>query len=113
MSSQPITIFSSPSQSRSCSSLSNRCQKPDHASFAFTDSTTAGLIIGSSLSNAYATACGGNPKLQVPGSKTQRRVWNNWSLEFGIWYFPRGCVGGVTDGTRTRNSQNHNLELYH
>lgn len=21
--------------------------------------------------------------------------------------------GGVTDGTRTRNSQNHNLELYH
>lgn len=21
--------------------------------------------------------------------------------------------GGVTDGTRTRNNQNHNLELYH
>lgn len=24
-----------------------------------------------------------------------------------------GNEGGVTDGTRTRNSQNHNLELYH
>ena len=26
---------------------------------------------------------------------------------------PGAKKGGVTDGTRTRNSQNHNLELYH
>jgi len=26
---------------------------------------------------------------------------------------PSGKRGGVTDGTRTRNGQNHNLELYH
>jgi hypothetical protein len=26
---------------------------------------------------------------------------------------PARKKGGVTDGTRTRNNQNHNLELYH
>jgi hypothetical protein len=30
-------------------------------------------------------------------------------LGFGTWDF----LIGVADGTRTRNSQNHNLELYH
>ena len=37
------------------------------------------------------------------------------SLELGIWdlELPRRSRGGVADGTRTRNNQNHNLGLYH
>jgi hypothetical protein len=36
-------------------------------------------------------------------------------LELGIWDLEIRArnARGVTDGTRTRNSQNHNLELYH
>ena len=33
------------------------------------------------------------------------------TLELGVWDLE--LAKRVADGTRTRNSQNHNLELYH
>ena len=83
---------------------------------------------------------GENPETQSPKPKSDRAC-NIRNLEIGIWCFrplgqcqsrkqvtvtmasfgtwrlelvlPAISGGRVTDGTRTRNSQNHNLELYH
>ena len=43
-------------------------------------------------------------KFQIPKSITKTLEFEVWDLEF---------AKRVADGTRTRNSQNHNLELYH
>jgi hypothetical protein len=52
---------------------------------------------------------GSNPKTQMNETAALQ------NLELGAWdlEFPARDCARVTDGTRTRNSQNHNLELYH
>jgi hypothetical protein len=70
---------------------------------------------GRPLSNAHATAASPQ-KSQVPNPKTQmNETAALQNLELGAWdlEFPARDCARVTDGTRTRNSQNHNLELYH
>ena len=77
--------------------------------FCFRAFERSGIEHGTLLSNGHATASGGNPKHQSPSSKKGRAL-RDLELGFGI---SRAARGRVTDGTRTRNSQNHNLELYH
>jgi hypothetical protein len=44
-----------------------------------------------------------------PESQRPPAMASLWSLRPGLW----DLEGWVADGTRTRNNQNHNLELYH
>jgi hypothetical protein len=87
MISQPITIFSRSSQSRRSSWLKRRSQKPSGSSLDLVGSTTAGLIMELQLSNAYATAFGGNPKVPNPKFQTSAKPDDalSISLAFGAW----------------------------
>ena len=58
---------------------------------------------GDFLSNGRAT---GAPRRKSPARNASH------SDAGGIWDFRGSAAGWVADGTRTRNSQNHNLELY-
>ena len=52
---------------------------------------------------------------EIPNLRTQIPNIATILLEPGFWDLELRARGArrVTDGTRTRNSQNHNLELYH
>jgi hypothetical protein len=64
--------------------------------------------------------CGGSSNLKFQAPKIASGVdgvletafcfFEDWSLGIGISAATRRWVA---DGTRTRNNQNHNLELYH
>ena len=90
MISQPATSFSSAPQSCSVSSFRMRCQKAARLASEEVEGRV-GLITDACLAS-------GMPPLGRAGAEGRLRP---------------AAEGGVANGTRTRNSQNHNLELYH
>ena len=73
--------------------------------------------IGSARSTAHRSAWLEKGKQTQRANKTRIDMVDESAANFGPCKVPSQedftREGGVTDGTRTRNSQNHNLELYH